>query len=75
LPSQTPIDKIQEHQGLYDNLKMIYSVAVAYFWGEIANALGKKRWVHWIFALLQFPLVISVPIMAFDKSQPVSKIE
>lgn len=71
--AQVPLDKLQEHQALYDNLKLVYSVAVAYFWGQIASALGKKRWLHWIFALLQIPLLVSVPIMAFDKSRPVAR--
>ncbi len=65
--------RLQDFQWFFDLLKFISAILYAYLWGCTAKALGKRRWLHCLFGLLTLPLLISVPIMAFDKSRPVDR--
>lgn len=51
----------------------MYGILTAYLWGEVAQALGKNRWLYRVMAFLSVPLLITMPIMAFDSSQPVTR--
>lgn len=60
-----------EYDWLFSLLGLISAVLCAYLWGEVAYSLGKSRWLHRVLAFFAFPLIITIPMMAFDQSQPV----
>ena len=41
--------------------------------GLVAQTLGKNFWLYAILALFSLPLLIIMPLMAFDDSRPVNK--
>lgn len=42
----------------------------AWLYGNIAKRLGKNVWLHTVLAFFLIPLVVTIPIMAFDNSRP-----
>jgi len=72
-PTEKTMTQLHNYRWFFDLLKIIYAILTAYLWGEVAQALGKNRWLHRVMAFLSLPLIITVPIMAFDSSQPVKK--
>ncbi|MBC8014696.1 MAG: hypothetical protein H7X79_03010 [Sporomusaceae bacterium] len=47
----------------------------AWLYGNIAKRLGKNIWVHAVLAFFLIPLLITIPIMAFDDSRPSNNAE
>lgn len=42
----------------------------AWLYGNIAKRLGKNVWLHAVMAFFVIPLLVTIPIMAFDDSRP-----
>lgn len=55
-----------------DLANIIIGIMYARAWGLIAEALGKRFWLHAILAFLSLPLIVTIPIFAFDSSKPVN---
>lgn len=74
-PHQQMLQRMQEFDWFFSLLKILSAVVYAYLWSRVAQALGKRRWLHFALAFLSIPLIVTVPLMAFDKSRPIAKQE
>ncbi len=72
-PTERTLEELQKTSLFFEVLQIAGAGLTAYLWGEVASALGKNRWLHRIMGVIYLPLMITVPMMAFDSSRPIKK--
>lgn len=74
-PTERTLAELQNTSLFFEVLQIAGVGLTAYLWGEVAGALGKNPWLHRIMGVIYLPLMITVPMMAFDSSRPIKKQE